>query len=162
MKNPFKYLGEPIWNINIKLILDSVTFFDEGELDLISSILDGQLGIARLIQYGKCCEFAKKYLVGKRQITAKGYLLLGYKDERKNSPSSISIKHATLNINENEGALRYLEEVVSNRIRGQGMGSPKVLLRYADGNIDFVKAEKSYLYLPLVKEGIYSGEILSK
>jgi len=131
--------GEELYNLNIELVLDQITFPRDKE--------NYEYGIDNLIKMGLACEIAKKYFSEGGHVTEKGYFRTDYQI----TFDSEQEHHAKLNINSNSEALLFLQEVISKKQR-YTFDSPKVKLLYENGTIQYVKADEKGLYLPFVRE----------
>ncbi len=128
--------GDPLYNLEVKITLDPITF-------------DRPVDLAR---NGDLLIFTQTLFEGEKCITSKGYILSGSQPFDLNNRPLI-YKQAILNFNANYEALSFLGGVLKKKVRYATV-SPLVKLQYASNEVQFVKAEGSHLYLPLVREAL--------
>jgi hypothetical protein len=140
-----KNTGNPLYKLNISLVLNDITF---------SQNSTDTNWIETLINYGEKCKFAKDIFEGYRIVTDRGYLARIKPGQSFDYPigRKLEEKEAKLNIQENKTALWHLGRVLDGEKEWEGM--EKVKLQYSDGSIQFVRSEGKKLYLPLVRERI--------
>jgi|SRR3989344_2312912 len=129
--------GEPIYNLEVQIAFDPITIQDQKQL----------------LSYGDALFLAQELFCGQKHVTERGYILNGYKNherwEGNNTP--LTYHQATLHFNSNYEALLSLKLVMKGR-KQYSQEISLVKLQCPQDEVQFVKAEGSHLYLPLVRE----------